>query len=662
MKPWPVILLLLIGGCAIGNLESDPERESGEYDLYSEPLRPQYHFSAPDEWIGDPNGLIYHDGQYHLFTWRHAVSEDMVYWEHLPRAFDDAWSGSVVVDEDNTSGLGSDDDPPWVAIYTLPDTQVQAQAINYSLDGGITWEVYEDNPVLNIGSPEFRDPQVFWYEPDERWIMVVALAEEQKVSIYASDNLIDWEHLSDFGPAGAVGGVWECPDLFPLPVAGDPENVKWVMQVDVQPFGGQYFIGDFDGTEFIADPEFAEVSDATESRPEGDIIEDFEATDYGSWETKGEAFGDGPVKSSLEGQTPVFGFVGERFVTSFHGGDEPTGTLLSPEFSIDRPYLNFKIGGGELPSEGRDDQGVGIRLLVDGDTVRESTGRNMENLIWKYWDVREFSGQAARIEIFDHESGGWGHVNADHIMLADEPVDTGAREPAFWVDYGMDFYATRSWRNTPNQDEYRKWVAWMSDWRYAHEVPTDPWTGVWTLPREVRLKTFDEGIRLVQQPVESLQKLRQEPVTITGKEVHDSLDLAEAIGFSGKEYEMILEIDPADADTAGIKVREGENEATVISYYVDEQVLSIDRRNSGQTDFSRSFPTISEAPLKLQDGKLKLHLFVDRSTLEVFSGDGRTSMSELIFPDSESSGLSLFSKGGTAKVENLTIYPMNSIW
>lgn len=243
--------------------------------------RPLVHFTPHRHWINDPNGLIWHDGEYHLFfqhnpygndwgnmSWGHAVSTDLVSWTHLPVALlcnDDehVFSGSAVFDADNTSGLGRDGQPPLVAIYTAcdPHDQIQRQALAVSLDRGRTWERYAHNPVLDIGSTEFRDPKVFRHE--DAWVMSVVLAEERKVRFYGSDDLIDWRHLSDFGPAGSVEGAWECPDLLRLPVEGDSTAHAWVLLVSVNagaPAGGsgmQYFVGDFDGSTFIARGEAA---------------------------------------------------------------------------------------------------------------------------------------------------------------------------------------------------------------------------------------------------------------------------------------------------------------------------------------------------------------------------------------------------------------------
>ncbi|MEO1652038.1 MAG: glycoside hydrolase family 32 protein [Bacteroidota bacterium] len=260
---------------------------NSEKALYQEAHRPQYHFTPPAKWMNDPNGMVYYEGEYHLFYqyypdstvwgpmhWGHAVSKDLVHWEHLPIAlYPDSlgyiFSGSAVVDWENTSGFGSQENPPLVAIFTYHDpvgaekerNDFQTQAIAYSLDQGRTWEKYKQNPVLpNPGIRDFRDPKVFWYAPSEKWVMIFAAGN--KVKLYTSPDLIKWEFASDFGEAwGNHEGVWECPDLFALPAIGTKEE-KWVMLVSIGsggPNGGsatQYFVGDFDGKNFILDEAF----------------------------------------------------------------------------------------------------------------------------------------------------------------------------------------------------------------------------------------------------------------------------------------------------------------------------------------------------------------------------------------------------------------------
>jgi fructan beta-fructosidase len=246
--------------------------------LSHEPHRPGFHFSPSRNWLNDPNGLVWYDGEYHLFfqcnpegtewgnmSWGHAVSPDLVSWTELPVALrytdtEHVFSGSVVVDHRNTTGLGTDGAPAMVALYTAhhPVTGNQAQALAWSVDRGRTWTRHPDNPVLDIGSTEFRDPKVFWYAPSAHWIMAVALPTDQVIRFYRSPNLLAWTHLSDFSTEHTEPGLWECPDLFELAVDGDPTDTRWVLVVSLGPGGGdalgtQYFVGTFDGAEFSPD-------------------------------------------------------------------------------------------------------------------------------------------------------------------------------------------------------------------------------------------------------------------------------------------------------------------------------------------------------------------------------------------------------------------------
>ena len=198
------------------------------------------------------------------------MSRDLVHWEHKPIAlYPDEhgliFSGSAVVDKNNTTGFGKNGETPLVAIFTYHSmegekegrTDYQTQGIAYSLDNGITWTKYEGNPVIpNPGIKDFRDPKVFWHEASSSWIM--ALVAGDHAQFYTSKDLKDWKYMSDFGKTqGAHGGVWECPDLFPLPVQGSEEE-KWVLLISINPgapnggSGTQYFVGDFDGTTFTS--------------------------------------------------------------------------------------------------------------------------------------------------------------------------------------------------------------------------------------------------------------------------------------------------------------------------------------------------------------------------------------------------------------------------
>jgi fructan beta-fructosidase len=803
---------------------------SGSYD---EPYRPQFHFSPAKNWMNDPNGLVYYKGEYHLFfqhnpfgdtwghmSWGHAVSRDLVHWTQLPLAIPEEgseaiFSGSAVVDRENTTRLGTRKNPPMVAIYTSAYPDDQAQSLAYSLDRGRTWKKYAGNPVLDDPDREFRDPKVFWYAPERKWVMVAVKALQHKVAIYESDDLKAWRHLSDFGPANATGGAWECPDLFPLQVDG---KTRWVMLVSLNPggiaggSGTQYFVGDFDGTRFTS------ADAAPYEPPAGELFEDFEAPGYEGWTATGRAFGDGPATGALPGQMTVTGFEGERLVNSFvdfdssqgtltsapftiardyvnllvgggahphdpaagdgtpppgeelgdfegtyaaegwtatgdfagtqpfrggdgrsgeqivdtffgaaQNGDLNRGRIVSSEFTIDRGHLNFLVAGGrhtgaertsvdlvvdgqvvrstggretgtlnwaswdvsdlagrtahleivdestggwghiladrfmlsDAPAKLRSDE-TAVNLLVDGEVVRTATGKDSEALDWAAWDVRELRGRDARIQIVDRNSGGWGHVLADRIMFADTPALT-SEQRSRWVDFGKDHYAGVTYNDAPGGR--RVLVGWMNNWQYANQIPTSPWRSAMAAPRELALRTVDGREQLVQRPVRELGRLAGGPSYHAHRvRVGDGTHELPGRGTRGQTLVLDAVLDPGDAERAGVKVRVGAGEETVIGYDAAAGHVYVDRTRSGDASFSALFAGVQRAPVALRDGRVRLRVLVDRSSVEVFAGGGEATITDQVFPRASSDGVRLFSEGGTATVERLRIRPMRSAW
>ena len=239
-----------------------------------ETFRPVYHHTPAYGWMNDPNGMFYKDGVYHLFFqynpygsvwgnmhWGHSTSSDLIHWNFegvsiVPDAWGAIFSGSCVVDHNNTAGFGKD---AVIAFYTsaksTPWGDVQSESMAYSLDNGKTFVKYAGNPIITSLEKDFRDPKVFWYAPGKHWVMILAVG--QHMELYSSVNLKDWKKESEFGKMqGAHGGVWKCPDLIELPVEGSRER-KWVLICNINPggpFGGsaaQYFVGSFDGKTFV---------------------------------------------------------------------------------------------------------------------------------------------------------------------------------------------------------------------------------------------------------------------------------------------------------------------------------------------------------------------------------------------------------------------------
>jgi fructan beta-fructosidase len=515
---------LALGAFAVAALLACAEREPLPETLYQEAYRPQFHFTPVKNWMNDPNGLVFFDGEYHLFyqynpfgirwghmSWGHAVSPDLVRWEHLPVAIPEKdgvmiFSGSVVVDWKNSSGFGRNGAPPLVAVYTghRERERIQTQDVAFSNDRGRTWAHYEKNPVLDRGLPDFRDPKVFWHEAGPYWVMVLALPADRKVSFYSSRDLKQWNHLSDFGPAGAVESIWEVPDLFQLPVEGEPGQAKWVLTVsigaDSRGSGSacQYFVGHFDGKRFVAE-------------------------------------NDGPA------------------------------------------------------SFGR----------------RETTTR--------------------------------------------------------WVDYGRDFYAAISFSDIPPEDGRRIWLGWLNNWQYGQDLPTDPWRGAQSIPRELKLKRLNGRLHLVQQPVAELAKLRGEHLRLSETIVEGTFPL-EKRGMSGKGLEIQAVFEPGTASEFGLKVRVGKGEETLVGYDTKRGMVFVDRTRSGRSDFHPKFADRHSGPLAAQPGRIRLHIFVDRSSVEAFAGEGETVLTDLIFPSSASQGLELFASGGSAKLVRLDVWKLRSIW
>lgn len=507
---------------------------------YHENHRPLLSYSPARNWMNDPNGLVYHDGEYHMFyqynpnansfgdtSWGHAVSPDLVHWTELPPALQaekDAkgeltqlfFSGSAVVDQANTSGLGQPGKPAMIALYTAVFPQgrtqagktiqagTQAQSLAYSLDRGRSWTQYPGNPVIELPPApyaaeyrDFRDPKLFWYEPQKKWVLVLVVPKLHKALLYGSGDLLKWELMSEFGPAGSIGGDWECPDLFELPVDGDPARRKWVLIMSQNlghPAGGsgtQYFVGDFDGTSFT-------------------------------------------------------------------------------------------------------------------------------------WDRAASDGQVR------------------------------------WLDYGADFYAGVTYNGVP--DGRRLMVGWMNNWLYGQQVPTTPWRSAQSVPRELGLSTVDGKIKLLQQPLGELKRLRARRLhhaaaVQVAPGVHPSLPLNGA----GIPLDIELRLQPGSAQHAGIRVRAQGGQYTEVGYDRERGAVYLDRSRAGQADFHPEFAARHYAPVKLREGKLPLRILVDGGSVTVFAGQGEAVLTDLVFPDRAANGIALFSEGGTAGVTGLSVWSMTPI-
>lgn len=488
-------------------------------NIYEEKFRPQYHFTPEANWMNDPNGMVYYEGEYHLFYqyhpggttwgpmhWGHAISSDMIHWQHLPVALKPdeigfIFSGSAVVDWNDSTGLFAGGSG-LVAIFThhntdpVTDAVQQCQSIAYSLDKGRTWIKYAGNPVLEEADIiDFRDPKVIWHEDTKRWVMVLAAGDHAR--FYSSANLIDWTFTSEFGlQEGSHDGVWECPDLFELPVEGESDQKRWVLIISIgdhpeHPEGSrtQYFVGSFDGSTFTND----------------------------------------------------------------HSSD----TVL-------------------------------------------------------------------------------------------------------WVDYGRDNYAGVTWSDIPKEDGRRILLGWMSNWKYANFTPTETWRSAMTIPRVLSLKGDRGGIRLIQRPVIELESLREEKLQWENKQLTPAQPMT--VKLSGEQLEIRVKINAGDAKQLGLKLKGLNGEQTIIGYDAGAAAVYVDRLSSGNVAFHSAFACRHEAALQLDSEFLFLHLFVDRSSVEVFANDGVVAITDQIFPESRLAELELFAEDGQAQVISLELYALGSIY
>jgi fructan beta-fructosidase len=312
--------------------------------------------------------------------------------------------------------------------------------------------------------------------------MVTVLSDQHKVRFDGSTDLKHWTHLSEFGPAGGTDGLWECPDLFPLPVEGEPESTKWVLKLDaLKGTGAQYFIGDFDGRRFTND--------------------------------------------------------------------------AAP------------------------------------DVVRR-------------------------------------------------------------VDYGNDFYAAQSWSDEPRGR--RIWIAWMNNWHYANDIPTSPWRGLFSIPRQLSLRRFREGLRLVQEPLESLVRFSKSNYYAENAELADANTQLAALELD-IAVEIRVQFEFGTASEFGLRLCIGEQEETVIGCNVRSRELFVDRRRAGESSFSEQFAAVHRAPLAAEGGKISLHIFLDSCSIEVFPNGGSTVISDLIFPQSQILRLAFYAHEGEVRLNTLSI-------
>jgi sucrose-6-phosphate hydrolase SacC (GH32 family) len=630
---------------------------------YTELYRPQYHFSARSGWLGDPDGMIRYKGIYHVFWWGHAESPDLVHWNQRPDPLvgDDGsfvyYSGSVVVDEQNTSGFGDGNQPPMVAIYTMHDKASgrEVQGLSTSLDY-TSFHFYDRNPVLEAEHDAFRDPQVFRYEPTGQWIMAITMPEARQVRFYASQDLKRWDYLSEFGPLGAQSQLWEVPDLFPLPVDGDPANIKWVLLCGMGPNRVQYFVGDFDGRSFTLDSAANSYLLAGTGVP-GTVFADFEQGLPAGWQIAGAPSAVGA--DSDPGRERPTGHIGAEVLStaaiSGRPGDGGTVTITSPPFVIGHTAINFLIAGGGDPA-------AQVNLIIRGAVVRSAFGNNTPYMHWINWNVSEFKGAEAQLEIVDKPTAADVlPLAVDHIVFGDVPMETG-REHANWLDFGPDYYAVRIYRDYDAVEDRTVTLGWMGNWEYANTVPTSWGKGALALPRELELRSYPGGLRLMQRPIPAFEQLRQDAVQLGQLELSGRRSLQEFVP-ARNTYEIDVTFAIADPDARfGLSLAKGGEHDVTVGYDAHTSTVFLDRTHPENAGFSGKFRKYATAPLEPRDGTVRLQIFVDQSSVEVFANDGERTLTALMFPDPDSTGIELFSENGSTIVNNLRAWELRSIW
>ncbi len=246
--------------------------------------------------------------------------------------------------------------------------------------------------------------------------------------------------------------------------------------------------------------------------------------------------------------------------------------------------------------------------------------------------------------------------NFDGANFTSEVPDT----PALWADWGKDFYATNTWNDTPSADE-RTWIGWFSNWQYANVEPTVLWRGAQSIPRTLRLRRYTDGLRLVQRPVRELESLRREKFRIVNASVAEANRKIRETGTKGEVYEVEAELLPGSVDDIGFRLRKGKDAETLVGFDATRNEVYVDRARSGEISFSKDFSGRHSATIG-RNASIKLRVFVDRSSVEVFANDGERVLSERIYPPPGSDGIELYQKGAGGKIVSLTIWQLSSIW
>jgi len=683
--------------------------------LYHESLRPQFHFTARywddymlhppnhhEGWINDVNGLVYNDGVYHLFAqrwwsaWLHAVSTDLIHWKELRPAFGKGGrfggtqSGGCVVDHHNCSGLGDGTVPPMIAFWSSTDNE--SQCISYSLDRGETWTKYAGNPVL---AHKYRDPNVFWYEPDQKWIMILygPSDDARRVCRYGFNGENNDAHdLMEFS-----GGRWMCSAIRLLDdgtVVATDQNGQRQGRVDItrQHIGietfcvgakanqSEFFRGDlaeilvYDRP--LSDDETRSTLAGLQStwgmkKPGSDspvatdgLVLYLDATDatadregrVSHWKDRSGQGND--VAASVSGRRPqrVDRVLGERPVIHFDGAQCLEGTAVLDEgddsFTIVALWRRGSENGSQVvceqntrtPATGRRasllsvcrEERENVYLLFSSTNLLEWT--KMDSSIPDSFECPDMFA----LPVEGENRTMWVVIDGkgDYVLGRFDGKQYTPETRKRTGDYGPNFYATMTFENMPASDPRRIQLAWMRGWDdYPRNMPFNQQI---SFPCELTLRRLPEGVVLCRYPVREIAQIHGQPFSLKEYALQPGEN---PLGhLDGELFDINLTIDRAAStcSTVGFNLR-----GNVVAYEMKRRLL----HSVGST-----------VPLEPRAGRVEIRVLLDRLSIETYGNHGEVSVTSIAYQRDTDPHLTLSATGGEARITSLTVHPLKSIW
>jgi sucrose-6-phosphate hydrolase SacC (GH32 family) len=710
-----VVAIVIAGGLASWDFGADEKAAAGREALYQESLRPQFHFTARyweeyqlnppnhhEGWINDLNGLVYNQGEYHLFAqrwwsaWLHAISTDLIHWQELPPAFGKGGtfggtqSGGGVVDLANCSGLGNGQEPPMIAFWASTDNL--NQCISYSRDRGRTWTKYEKNPVLVHA---FRDPKVFWYEPDKKWIMILyGPSDQARRSIRYGFNGED-NDVHDL--RGCAAGEWICSAVRLFDdgkVVATDQNGSSEGRIDInkQNLGTAVFCvgAKVDGSEFL-EGDIAEILVYQRPLSDNETKQTLAAlqTKWGLSGTGGTA--DIPT-DGLVLRLDAAGAVAnaEGRVAAWVGLEGPNKAMVQPE--VDRRPKRVERGLGERPVLHFDGtqslQGRGV--LAEGDdsltivALWRRANASGSQVICEQNAATKLAGRrAAMLTVSKEETENvyllfsstnllnWTKLDTvigDSFECPDMfalPVDNDPQQVKWIVidgngdyvlgrfdgkqftpearkqkgDYGRNFYATMTFENMPASDPRRIQLAWMRGWdEYPKNMPFNQQV---SFPCELTLRTVPKGLVLCRNPIREIDTIHGEPYSRENFVLRPGENPLS--GQEGDLFDIRVEVDLSQSVCSEVVLDLNGN---TVKYDVKGQVL----HSVG-----------SDVRLEPKDGRVEIRVLMDRLSIEAFGNRGEVSITNIAYQKTRGP-LEIKAVGGDVKIVSLTAHKVKSIW